>query len=76
MKKYVQQMLEIYSKMIFLMLKREKLNENYHHLLQFKKRKYLLLVKTIKDTLLADETLKFIEFFLLKDMSHFCLGDE
>ena len=52
------------------------MNENYHHLLQFKKRKYLLLVKTIKDTLLADETLKFIEFFLLKDMSHFCLGDE
>jgi len=44
----MQQMIEVYSKMIFIMLKREKLNENYHHLLKFKKRKYLLLVKTIK----------------------------
>jgi len=52
----MQQMIEVYSKMIFIMLKREKLNENYHHLLKFKKRKYLLLVKTIKDILLANET--------------------
>ena len=55
------------------MLKRKKLNENYHHLRKSKKRKYLSLLKTIKDAPLVDETLKLISFSCLKICPIFAL---